>query len=99
MVGLCLGWLSTLDVNAQTLVIECSIGGEVRSEVVVVDPVSKPVRAGKRIIQAEVTTQSITWKEDGTLRMIDRSPGALLHRLPDDSYFHIGQFRSSKRKF
>ena len=99
VVGLCLGSLSTLDVNAQTLVLECSIGGEGRSEVVIVDPISKFVHAGNRIIQAEVTAQSIIWEEDGSLRMIDRGTGAVLHRLPDDSYFHIGQCRSSKRKF
>jgi hypothetical protein len=97
--GLCMGWLSMSDAKAQSFVLECSIGGQERSELVVVDPSSKSINTGKRIIQADVTAKSITWKEDGTVRMIDRSTGAVLHRLPDESYFHIGQCRSSKRKF
>ena len=94
-VGLFTGWLSALDVQAQPL----SIGGQESSELVVVDPTSKSINTGKRIIPADVTTKSITWKEDGTVREIDRGTGAVLHRLPDESYFHIGQCRSFKRKF
>ena len=99
MVGLCLAWLSTLDVNAQTLVLERTIGGQERLEVVVVDSTSKSIKIGERTIQAEVTAKSITWKDGETVRVIDRSTGAVLHRLPDESYFHIGQCHSSKRKF
>jgi hypothetical protein len=97
--GLCMGSLSTLDVRAQSLVLECSIGGQERSEVRIVDPAHKSINIGRRTIPAEVTAQTITWKEDGIIRMIDRSTGAVLHRLPDESYFHIGQCRPSKGKF
>jgi hypothetical protein len=97
--GLCLSWLSTIDAKAQSLVLDCSIGGQERSEMIVVDPSSKSITIGKTTMHAEVTPQRITWKENGTVRVIDRSTGAVLHRLPDESYFHIGQCRSSKRKF
>ena len=66
---------------------------------VIVDQASKSINIGKRIIQADVTAKSITWKEDGMVRVIDRGTGAVLHRLPDESYFHIGQCRSFQRKF
>jgi hypothetical protein len=98
-VGLCTAWLSALDAQAQPLVLECSIGGQESSELVVVDPTSKSINTGKRIVPADVTAKSITWKEDGTVREIDRGTGAVLHRLPDESYFQIGQCRASKRKF
>ena len=98
-VGSFTGWLSALDVQAQPLVLECSIGGQESSELFVVDPTSKSINTGKGIIPADVTTKSITWKEDGMVRVIDRGTGAVLHRLPDESYFHIGQCHASKRKF
>jgi hypothetical protein len=99
VLGLCLGWLSTPDADAGPLVFECSIGEQERSEVLIVDLTRKSIRIGDKIIQVEVTAQSITWKESGTVRVIDRSTGAVLHRLPDESYFHIGQCRSSDGKF
>jgi hypothetical protein len=80
----------------QSPALECSIGGQERPEVVLVDPTSKSVTTANRTLKAEVTAQSITWKEDGTVRMIDRSTGAVLHRLPDESYFRIGQRRSKR---
>src|SRR5262245_43613984 len=97
--GLFMGSLITLDVRAQSLVLECTIGGQERSEALIVDPVHKSINTGRRTIQAEVTAQTITWKEGGIVRMIDRSTGAVLHRLPDESYFHIGQCLPSKGKF
>jgi hypothetical protein len=95
--GLCMGGLSTSEAKAPVL--ECLIGGQEGPELLIADPTNKSINTGKRIMQAEVTAQSITWKEDGTVRMIDRRTGAVLHRLPDESFFHIGQCRSSKRKF
>jgi len=92
---LCIAPLS----SAQSIVLECSIGGQERYEVVIADPISKSIHIGTRIIQGEVSAERMTWKEDGTVRMIDRSTGAVLHRLPDESYLQIGQCRSSKRKF
>ncbi len=33
------------------------------------------------------------------MRVMDRRTGAVLHHLPDQSYFQIGQRRSPKKKF
>src|SRR5260221_2232026 len=84
------GLLATLDVNAQSFPLECSIGGQERPELVVVDTRTSYINTGKKIVPAQVSDQSITWNEDSTVRMVDRKSGAVLHRLPDGSYFHIG---------
>jgi hypothetical protein len=91
------GLLTALDVNAQSLTLECSIGGQEHPELIVVDPRNKSINAGKKIVPAQVTDQSITWNEGSTVRMIDRKSGAVLHRLPDGSYFQIGQCRPSQK--
>ena len=97
-VGLCLARFNTFEVNAQSVVLECLISGEQRSEILVVDPARKSIKVGKRTIEAEVTVENITWKDNGSTRVIDRRTGAVLHRLPDNSYFQIGQCRSAKKK-
>jgi hypothetical protein len=95
--ALCTGLLAALDVNAQSLPLECSIGGQEHPELIVVDPTNKSINTGKKIVPAQVTDQRITWNEDSTVRMVDRKSGAVLHRLPDGSYFHIGQCRPSRK--
>jgi hypothetical protein len=95
--ALCTGLLAALDVNAQSLTLECSIGGQEHLELVVIDPINKSINTGKKVVPAQVTDQSITWNEDSTVRMVDRKSGAVLHRLPDGSYFHIGQCRPSRK--
>jgi hypothetical protein len=95
--ALCTGLLAALGVNAQSLTLECSIEGQERPKVVVVDPKTSSINTGEKIVPAQVTDQSITWNEDSTVRMVDRKIGAVLHRLPDGSYFHIGQCRPSRK--
>jgi hypothetical protein len=95
----CLGRFSTFEADAQSIVLECLISGDQRSEMLLVDPNRKSIRAGTRTIEAEVSTDDIMWKEDGTIRVINRRTGAVLHRLPDESFFQIGQCHSSKKKF
>jgi hypothetical protein len=97
-IALCLGRFSTFETKAQSVALECLISGEQRSEVLLVDPNVKSIKAGNRMIEAEVTAENIIWKEDGTIRVINRRTGAVLHRLPDESYFQIGQCRSSRKK-
>jgi hypothetical protein len=57
--GLCLCRLSTSDVQAQSVVLECLIGGGQRSEMVLVDPTRKSIKLGKRVLEAEIIAQSI----------------------------------------
>jgi hypothetical protein len=97
--ALCTGLLAALDVNAQSLTLECSIGGQEHPELILVDPTTKSINTGKKIVPAQVTDQSITWNEDSTVRMVDRKSGAVLHRLPPDgSYFHIGQCSRPRKR-
>jgi hypothetical protein len=79
---LCTGLVAALDVNAQSLTLECSIGGQEQPELILVDPTTNSINTGKKIVPAQVTDQSITWNEDSTVRMVDRKSGAVLHRLP-----------------
>jgi hypothetical protein len=44
-----------------------------------------------------MSAKTITWREDGALRMIDRTTGAVLHQLPDGSHFQIGECHPPKR--
>jgi hypothetical protein len=95
----CMGWFCPVDVKAQSPVLECSIGTQEKPEVLVINVASGSINTGDRLVEGLVTVQSITWKEGNTVRAIDRSTGAVLHRLPDKSYFQIGQCRSSSGKF
>jgi hypothetical protein len=58
----CLCRLSTSDLQAQSGVLECVIGGGQRSETVRVDPTRNSIRAGNKVLEAEITPESITWK-------------------------------------
>jgi hypothetical protein len=42
--ALCTGLLAALDVNAQSLPLECSIGGQEHPELILVDPTTKSIR-------------------------------------------------------
>jgi hypothetical protein len=95
--ALCTGLLAELDVSAQSLTLQCSIEGQEHPELILVDPTTRSINTGEKIVPAQVTDQSITWNEDSTVRMVDRKSGAVLHRLPDGSYFHIGQCRPSRK--
>jgi len=98
-IALYLGRFSTFEATAQSGVLECRINGAQGLEMVLVDANRKSIRAGTRTMEAEVSTDDIMWKEDGMIRVINRRTGAVLHRLPDDSFFQIGQCRSSTKKF
>jgi hypothetical protein len=94
--GLCVALLNAA-ANAQAPVLECSIGGEEGPASFTVDETTKTINTGKATLPAQMSAQTITWREDGVLRMIDRKTGTVLHRLPDGSHFQIGECRRLKR--
>ena len=95
--GFCLALLNAVAANAQALILECSIGGEEGPASFTVDETTKTINTGKATLPAQMSARTITWHEDGVLRMIDRKTGAVLHRLPDGSHFQIGECRRLKR--
>jgi len=95
--GFCVVLLNAGAANAQAVILECSIGGEGDSATFTVDEKNKTINTAKAKLPAQMSAQTITWREDGVLRMIDRKTGAVLHRLPDGSYFQIGECRSLGR--
>ena len=96
-VGLCVALLNPTAANAQAVVLRCTIGGEEAPASFTVDEKNKTINTGKAKLPAQMNAQTITWREDGVLTMIDRTTGAVLHRLPDGSYFQIGECRPLKR--
>jgi len=95
--GLCVALLNTIPANAQADILECTIGGEEEAASFTVDEKNKAINTGKVALSAQIGAQTITWYEQGVLRMIDRKTGAVLHRLPDGSHFQIGECRRLKR--
>jgi hypothetical protein len=95
--GFCVALLNAVAANAQVLILECSIGGEGEAPSFTVDEANKTINTGKAMLPAQMSARTITWHEDGVLRMIDRKTGAVLHRLPDGSHFQIGECRPLKR--
>ena len=63
------------------------------------DPVRRFIKAGNRVLEAEVIAQSFTWKEDGTVRIVDRSIGAVLHRPQTSPMFKYDSAVHRKKKF
>jgi hypothetical protein len=95
--GLCVALLNTNAANSQAVNLECSIGGDEEPASFTVDEKNKTINTGKAKLPAQMSARTITWREDGVLRMIDRTTGAVLHRLPDGSHFQIGECRPLKR--
>jgi hypothetical protein len=95
--GLCVALLDATAANAQAVIFECTIGGEEGPASFTVDEKNKTINTGKAKLPAQMSARTITWREDGVLRMIDRTTGAVLHRLPDSSHFQIGECRRLKR--
>jgi len=95
--GLYVALLNPTAANAQAVILECTIGGEEEPASLTVDEKNKTINTGKAKLPAQMSAQTITWHEDGVLRMIDRKTGAVLHRLPDGSHFQIGECRPLKR--
>jgi hypothetical protein len=95
--GLCAALWNAVAANAQAGILECTIGGEKEVASFTVDETSKTINTAKAKLPAQMSAQTITWREDGVLRIIDRTTGAVLHRLPDGSHFQIGECRPLKR--
>jgi hypothetical protein len=95
--GFCVGLLNAIAANVQARILECSMNGQEDPASFTVDEASKTINTGKGMLPAQMSGQTITWYEDGVLRMIDRKTGAVLHRLPDGSHFQMGTCRPLKR--
>ncbi len=87
----CIGALDASGANAQTLILECSIGGQAPSVSFLIDATNKTIDTGKGIIAAQVSAKTVRWSEDGVPRMINRDTGAVFRGLPDGSFFQIGK--------
>jgi hypothetical protein len=95
--GLCVALFTATAANAQAVILECTIGGKEEPASFTVDEKNKAINTGKAMLPAQMGAKTITWHEDGALRMIDRTTGAVLHRLPDGSHFQIGECHPPKR--
>ena|SRR5712691_7243713 len=93
----CIGVLTANGANAQALDLECSIGGQQFSASLNLDATNRIINTGKGIIPVQMSAQTITWYEDGVLRMIKRDTGAVFRRLPDGSFFQIGKCHPLER--
>ena len=82
------------DVNAETLALRCSIGGQETSANI--DLTNRTIDLGKGVISAEVNNQVISWCEEGALRTINRSSNIVFRQLPDSSFFRSG--RADRRR-
>ena len=96
-VPLCMVGLNGPSAIAQALILECSLSGQAQSAPFTVDVTSKTVSTSGGTVLAQVSTQSITWRESGAVRTISRDTGMVFRRLPDGSYFQIGQCRPVER--
>jgi hypothetical protein len=91
----CATVLTAADVNADTLALKCSIGGQEVSANI--DLTNRTIDLGKGVISAEVNNQVISWREEGVLRTINRSGNTMFRQLPDSSFFQIGTCRPLER--
>ena len=91
----CATVLTVADVNAETLALRCSIGGQETSANI--DLTNKTIDLGKGVISAKVNNHVISWREEGVLRTINRSSNTVFRQLPDSSFFQIGTCRRSER--
>ena len=95
--GFCVVLLNAGAANAQAVILECTIGGEEEPASFTVDKKNETINTGKAKLSAQISARTITWREEGILRMIDRKTGAVLHRLPDGSFFQIGTCHTLER--
>ncbi|QQO16862.1 hypothetical protein JJB99_12315 [Bradyrhizobium diazoefficiens] len=70
---LCAEALAVADADAETLVLECSIGGQETSAPFEVDLTGRTMNTGKGVVAAEVTSRAFKWHEEGILRTVDRN--------------------------
>ena len=93
----CAGVLTGPHANAETLALECLLGGQDASAPFNVDLTNRTINLGKGAVSAEVNGQTISWRAEGVLRRIDRSTYAVFRQLPDGSFFQIGSCRPLTR--
>src|SRR6266404_8502731 len=86
----CAKMLTAADVNAETLALKCSIGGQEATASFNVDLTNRTINTGKGVVSAEVNSHAISWHQEGVLRTINRSTYAVFRQLPDGSFFQIG---------
>jgi hypothetical protein len=84
--------------NAQAAIFECSVGGQNGSAPFIVDAANKTVSTSQESIPIQVIGQTLTWPDGGGLRMLNTATGMLFRRLPDGSYFQIGECRGVEKK-
>jgi hypothetical protein len=91
------GVLTAADVNAESLALKCSIGGQEADATFNIDLTNRTIDLGKGAILAEVDKRMIGWREEGVLRAIDRRAHTVFRQLPDGSFFQIGTCRPSAK--
>ena len=89
--------LAAADADADMLVLKCSIGGQEASAPFNVDLTNRTINTGKGAISAEVSNGTLSWREEGVLRTINRDTHAMFRKLPDGSFFQIGTCRPSEK--
>jgi hypothetical protein len=74
-VGLYVALLNPTAANAQAVGLRCTIGGEEAPASFAVDEKNKTINTGKAKLPAQINARTITWREDGVLRVIEVPPG------------------------
>jgi hypothetical protein len=93
----CVVFLNVAGANAQEAVLECLFGGEQPIAPYTIDATKKTMNTGKGAVPAELDSHRITWNEEGVLWMINRDTGAIFRRLPDGSFFQVGECRPREK--
>jgi len=83
--------------NAETLALKCSMGGREAAAAFNIDLTNRTIDLGKGAIPAEVDNPMIGWREEESLRTIDRSAHTVFRQLPKGSFFQIGTCRPSAK--
>ena len=94
---LCIIFLSATGANAQASVLECSLDGQQSSASFTIDTTKRTMISTERTLPAKFNSHTVSWQEDGALRVIKRDTGEVFRRLPDGSFYRVGKCRPLER--